>query len=216
MIVTGASVEDIAVIVRAVSATRYNGNVEIRDISDKSSSRTVRTSFTLRVKDGHAGSPGAKGSRGYDSSGTGPHGLRCSSLAACWHVHYDVLETLFRHHPRATVSSAMAKYDAMNFHNAAIATAAVNVGSQMQPHFPAELCECEHHTDDETRQVISEYSWSRRAWLEQAASRVVPPELDPLSAAAFRAPRESELGKYAAGGAYEAELTRCADCGCTS
>lgn len=51
MIVTGASVEDIAVIVRAVSATRYSGNVEIRDISDKSSSRTVRSrTATLAVQ----------------------------------------------------------------------------------------------------------------------------------------------------------------------
>ena len=123
MIVTGASTEDVALIVRAVSETKYDGNVEIREISDKSSSRTVRTSFTLRVRDGHAGSKGAKGSSGYESSGTGPNGLRCSSLVACWHVHYDVLETLFRHHPQAKVSTALAKYSAADFHLKAIETA---------------------------------------------------------------------------------------------
>jgi hypothetical protein len=204
MIVTGASVEDIAVIVRAVSATRYNGNVEIRDISDKSSRRTVRTSFTLRVKDGHAGSPGAMGSRGYDSSGTGPHGLRCSSLVACWHVHYDVLETLFNHHPAVIVTTSMARYVAEDFHRNAINTAAINVGSRAQPHYSTELCECEHHTDDETQRAISGGNYPRLTATMSAPS--------PFGIY----PRESELGKYASGGAYEAELTRCGDCGCTS
>ena len=209
MIVTGASVEDVELIVRAVSQTKYDGNVEIRDISDKSSRRTVRTSFTLRVKDGHAGSKGAKGSRGFESSGTGPHGLRCSSLSACWHVHYDVLETLFDHHPAVIVTTSMARYVAENFHQEAIKTAGINVGSQVQPYFSTELCECEHHTDDETYLAMGGVYYRARTSeiTRQAEVR-----------ARLNAAHDSELGKYASGGSYEADLYRdpavCTDCGC--
>jgi hypothetical protein len=221
MIVTGASREEVEVVVRAVSATKYDGNVEIRDISDKSSRKTIRTSFTLRVKNGRAGNKGAHGTRAIDSrrTGNGPHRLRCSSMSACWHVHYDVLEALFSQTETVQVSSALATYTPGDFHTEAIKTAAMNVGSQMQPHYPTELCECTHWTDAETERAISgvRYSWNRREWLEQAVLRVVPPELDPLSAAAFRtAPRESELGKYASAGEYERELLQCSDCGCES
>ena len=205
MIVTGASTEDVALIVRAVSETKYDGNVEIREISDKSSSRTVRTSFTLRVRDGHAGSKGAKGSSGYESSGTGPNGLRCSSLVACWHVHYDVLETLFRHHPQAKVSTALAKYSAADFHLKAIETAGVNVGSRAQPHYPTDLCECVHHTDGETERVI----------LDAHPARDTRVYAQPLREYETYPP-DSELGKYASDGAYEDDLLTCPDCGCSS
>lgn len=212
MIVTGASVEDIAVIVRAVSATRYNGNVEIRDISDKSSSRTVRTSFTLRVKDGHAGNKGASGRASAYSrprNGGGPRGLICSPLSACWHAHYDVIEALFSQTETVKITSALATYTPGDFHREAIVTSRMSMGPPTMPIYPTDLCECEHCTDDEVAAAILVHHPAR----DRGASQHYAPAGN-FSRETY--PRESELGKYASDGAYEAELTRCRDCGCTS
>lgn len=184
MIVTGVPLPEVEMIVRAVSETKYRNNVGVRD--SKQLSRN-RCQFTMRVVD--AVGAGARGAS--MSSGTGPRGKRRNPLSACWHVHYDVLETLFRHFPQAKVQSGWLRvaYTADNFHREAIGTAGRNVGSMMQPAYMTELCECEHWTDEQTQRAVF---WT-------------------YGAPYFPAPlREDEtLGKYASNGRYEREFHAC-------
>lgn len=138
MYVTGVSLADVELIVRAVSATHYGGNIEIRTSAHISRNRCR---FTLRTID-TAGS-GARGSSGWSSNGTGPRGLR-RTVAACWHVHYRVLDVLFSQYPAARVTTRVARYDADNFHDAAMDTSYENVGAPICPRTAPECCECDH------------------------------------------------------------------------
>lgn len=137
MEVTGIGLAEVELIVRAVSATRYGHNIEIRTRADIG---PRRCRFTLGVRD--TGGPGSRGTAELSSSGTGPNGLR-RVAAACWHAHYDVLDVLFERAPQARVRTNLASYTVDTFHERAMATANLNNGSPLQPRSPLEGCGCD-------------------------------------------------------------------------
>ena len=143
MIVYGATLQEVTDVVAKASAEHYAGNIAVRTGEDRSNSRGGRATFTLRALDTSDAGPGAKGSASWSSSGTGPNGLR-RTIAACWHAHYDVLAALFAAYPDARVNTAMARYEAAQFHDTAMVTAWRNVGAPIAPITPLECCECDH------------------------------------------------------------------------
>lgn len=62
--------------------------------------------------------------------------------AACWHAFRDVFRRLFEVYPGAVVSTTMARYTAENFESTYPATGYVNIGSQIQPAYMPQLCDC--------------------------------------------------------------------------
>jgi hypothetical protein len=63
--------------------------------------------------------------------------------AVCWHAYRDVLAALFEQRPEATVRTALAVYRGREGFEACYPeTAYRNVGSQMQPAYMPELCDC--------------------------------------------------------------------------
>ncbi len=86
--------------------------------------------FTLRVADSKKA--GARRS----SSGR-------RTVSACWHAHRDVMIKVFEMNPGANLYTAWAHYkNKESFYDLYPGTANKNVGSQMQPAYPEELCEC--------------------------------------------------------------------------
>jgi hypothetical protein len=64
--------------------------------------------------------------------------------AACWHAHRDVLLALFLDHPEARVFTSMASYVGVEGFKATYPdTAYRNIGSELQPAFMPDLCECD-------------------------------------------------------------------------
>jgi hypothetical protein len=141
MFVYGVSLTDIHRVVRDVASTLYDGNITVRTDEDRSNRAGHRATFTLRATD-TAGS-GAKGSASAFGKGTGPNGRR-RTISACWHAHYDVLAQLFGRFPDARVVTAIATYAAPTFRERALATAYLNVGSQLCPVSAPDCCECDH------------------------------------------------------------------------
>lgn len=87
--------------------------------------------FTLRVADSKKA--------GARRSGRGRR-----TVSACWHVHRDIMMKIFGLNPNANLKTVMAHYkDKVSFYDLYPETANTNVGSQMQPAYPEELCECE-------------------------------------------------------------------------
>jgi hypothetical protein len=212
MIVKGMTFDEVALVVRAVSATKYAGNIEIRTGEDRSTSRTSWAQFTLRTRACRAGNPGAAGSSGWNSSGRGPYGLR-STVAACWHAHYDVIEALLRNGAQRVDSGSMhhggikVRYTPESFHADAIAMSTVNVGSRAQPRFATELCECSHWTGQEVEDAINERVGREHLHGEEGENVFAPPTLAEWARRAAAAP-DPELGKYASHGAYANDLHR--------
>jgi hypothetical protein len=141
MFVYGVSLADIHRVVRDVSSTLYDGNVTVRTGEDRSNRAGPRATFTLRATD-TTGS-GAKGSASAFGKGTGPNGRR-RTISACWHAHYGVLAELFARFPSARVVTAIATYTAPTFRARALATAYLNVGSELSPVTAPDCCECDH------------------------------------------------------------------------
>ncbi|MEU0509298.1 hypothetical protein [Amycolatopsis sp. NPDC006125] len=141
MFVYGVSLADIHSVVRDVSSALYDGNITVRTGEDRSNRVGPRATFTLRTTD-TAGS-GAKGSASAFGKGTGPNGRR-RTISACWHAHYDALAELFARFPAARVVTAIATYTAPTFRERALATARLNVGSQLYPVTAPDCCECDH------------------------------------------------------------------------
>lgn len=143
MIVTGVSREQLEAVVREVSDVLYDGNVTVNNISSLSAKRTR---FTVRVRDSRG--PGAR---------RAASGRRL--VAACWHVHRDVLGALFDRYPGATVYSGLSDNDG-TFRRGEVVyrgaddygqnhgdTQYRNVGSLMSPATIGELCDCYDHRD---------------------------------------------------------------------
>lgn len=187
---TGIGLSDVELIVRAVSAAQYGHNIEIKTSTDKSSRRC---GFTLRARD--SAGPGSRGSAGPNSSGTGPNGLR-RSAAACWHAHYDELDVLFDRFPEARVRTRLASYAANTFHERAMATAELNVGSAVQPRGPLECCECDHDKFLERVEVVpttgpAPFEVLGVIYMElEPDTEVEPNNRDPL-AGSYRIPAEA-------------------------
>jgi hypothetical protein len=86
--------------------------------------------FTLRVQDSKKA--GARRSAS---------GRRTAS--ACWHAHRDVMMEIFKMNPDTNLKTVMAHYkNKESFYDLFPGTADINVGSQMQPAYPEELCNC--------------------------------------------------------------------------
>lgn len=124
----GLALADFERIIKQVSADSYAGNVAVADDAHEGG-RLVTA--RLRVLE----------SRG-DGARRSWTGRRIP--AACWHAYRDVLAALFEEYPRASVRTAMAVYRGREgFEQHYPATADRNVGSQMQPAYMPDLCDCE-------------------------------------------------------------------------
>jgi hypothetical protein len=141
MFVYGVSLTDVHRVVRDVSGALYDGNITVRTGEDRSNRAGPRATFTLRATD--TTGCGAKASASAFGKGTGPNGRR-RTISACWHAHYDVLAELFDRFPSARVVTAIATYTAPTFRERALATAYLNVGSQLYPVTAPDCCECDH------------------------------------------------------------------------
>lgn len=147
MFVYGVSLTDVYRVVRDVSNDLYDGNITVRTGEDRSNRAGSRATFTLRTTD--TAGCGAKASASAFGKGTGPNGRR-RTISACWHAHYDVLAELFARFPAARVVTAIATYTAPTFRVRALATAYLNIGSQLHPVTAPNCCACDHtnYVDD--------------------------------------------------------------------
>ena len=124
----GVRLDQLEKVVETVSKKLYDGNISFNRLEQKAN----HVAFTLRV-DSSKG-PGHR---------IGFHGRRL--VAACWHVHYDVMEAIFKKYPDARLVTCQAVYDGINgFHANAEGTGNKNIGSMMSPMCYADACECEH------------------------------------------------------------------------
>lgn len=137
MQITGISTSEFTEIVNLVSRDCYEGNLTINDITDLGGVRRPRIRASLRTREG----------KGADKFTSAPGARKSWSgrrmPAACWHTFRDVLNVSFERHPDAIVRTSMAVYKG---HKGFLAeypeTAYKNIGSQFQPAYMTELCEC--------------------------------------------------------------------------
>jgi hypothetical protein len=100
----------------------------------KNNLNAKRIDFTLRVRDSKKA--------GHRLSAGGWNKQR-RMVSACWHVHRDVMIEIFDINPSARLHTALAKYEGKtDFYEKYEETGYKNVGSQMFPACPIELCEC--------------------------------------------------------------------------
>lgn len=139
MLVYGVSAYEVRKAVETVSAD-WDGNVELKSLTDKSNSRGGRASYALRAVSSH-------------ESGARRSGSGRRTIASCWHVHRDVLRELFKINPNARVVSGLGKIvdgkfkhtvykGSKGFENDFPGTAWINVGSAMCPAYIGQLCDC--------------------------------------------------------------------------
>lgn len=89
--------------------------------------------FTLTVKDSRKA--GARRGRG---------GRRIA--AACWHANRDVMRAVFEANPRARYKTALADYRGLESFNALYPeTGWQNIGSNFEPLYHSEACECDEY-----------------------------------------------------------------------
>lgn len=124
-------------IVEEVSRDKYSANVELDTVTSDRRGRVER--FKLRAVE--------SGARTLPSGYSAPGARRSSSgmrtVAACWHAHRDILRAVFEAFPRATIVTAMARYDGLEGFEATYpSTAYRNIGSMMQPATMPTLCDC--------------------------------------------------------------------------
>lgn len=65
------------------------------------------------------------------------------SPAACYHVHYDVIQALLAAYPQARIATALATYTIDTFEHKAGDLADADVGSTAEPLRFADACLCE-------------------------------------------------------------------------
>lgn len=140
MLVYGVNASQIETAVQRV-ADEWDGNVQLKSLTDKSNSRGGRASYALRAADSHMS--GARRS----------HSGR-ATIASCWHVHRDVLRELFKINPNARVVSGLSErtpdgkrkrtvYNGSDgFERDFPGTAWINVGSDWCPAYIGQLCDC--------------------------------------------------------------------------
>ena len=94
--------------------------------------------FTLRVRD----SKKAGHRVGFHLTSKGN---RRRLVAACWHVHRDVMMAIFDVNPNARIKTSMMYYKGKeHFYEVYEETGMKNVGSHMYPATLPELCECDY------------------------------------------------------------------------
>lgn len=136
MEVKGITADQVRWAVEMVNA-RYDGQLELKpgnypnyeQIRELNRARN-RVSFTLKVKDVR-NKPGAR--RG--------HERRIN--AACWHLNRDLYVELFKINPDAKITTALSTYDGWeDFLAKYPATGDKNIGSNFQPLYMAQACNC--------------------------------------------------------------------------
>jgi hypothetical protein len=86
--------------------------------------------FTLKVAD----SRGVGARRSWSGRRT---------VSACWHAHRDVMIDIFELNPNANLKTAMAHYkNKESFYDLYPGTGGKNIGSQFQPAYAEDLCDC--------------------------------------------------------------------------
>jgi hypothetical protein len=137
MQLTGISADEFRMVTSLVSRECYDSNLIVNDITDHHGKRRPRIGATLRTVTGKGG----------DKYSSAPGARRSWSgrrmPAACWHTYRDVLNVLFEMHPDAIVRTSMAVYKGLDgFREEYPNTAYKNIGSQFNPAYMPELCEC--------------------------------------------------------------------------
>jgi hypothetical protein len=124
----------------AIVNTRYDGNIKFKTLEPKGR----RISFTLTVVSSTIGTGKAKVTAA--GSSKGPNGRRIA--AACWHVHGDFFDALFRVCPDAVVMSLgkVITKDGGNWQD-------WNKGSMIYPKLASECCEC--HRNVRTEKILA-------------------------------------------------------------
>lgn len=135
MNVSGIPLSEWREIVRVVSDLAYDGNVIVHDDTHTINAKGDRFTGRLRVSD----------SRGVGAR-TSWSGRRTPS--ACWHAYRDVLRAAFTLYPNARIRTALSVYRGLEgFESAYPETGNRNIGSQMNPAYMPELCECYGEAD---------------------------------------------------------------------
>ena len=139
MIVKNAALENFHAALAVVNA-RYDGNIKFKTLESKGK----RISFTLTVLSTTIGKGKAKVT--VPGVSIGPNGRRIA--AACYHVHGDFFDALFRVCPDAVVMSLgkVITKDGGNWQD-------WNTGSLMNP-VPASAC-CECHRNVRTEKILA-------------------------------------------------------------
>lgn len=124
----------------AVVNERYAGNIKFKTLEPKGR----RISFTLTVVSSTIGTGKAKVTA--PGVSIGPNGRRIA--AACYHVHGDFFDALFRVCPDAVVMSLgkVITKDGGNWQD-------WNKGSMMYPKLASECCEC--HRNVRTEKILA-------------------------------------------------------------
>jgi hypothetical protein len=142
----GPNAEQFVAIVTVVGHERYGDNLRavdtqhVRTLKDgrhviRARVRAIDSGFQSRPRDTDYLAPGAR--RSWSGRRAG---------AACWHAYRDVLAAIFGRWPNAVVIAGNAWHVTYNgrrgFEDRYPDTARVNVGSQVQPAYMPELCDC--------------------------------------------------------------------------
>lgn len=136
MQITGVHLNEFVTVVEEVSRLVYDHNVRVKDFTDLGGKQRPRIRVSLKAGNSHM--PGARRSWS---------GRRMP--VACWHVFRDVFNVCFESHPDAVIRTGMAVYNGRaGFLDAYPQTGKVNIGSQIQPAFMPELCECTSLNED--------------------------------------------------------------------
>lgn len=136
MNVWGFTEKQIQATVDFVSAYEYSDNL-IVDRLDTITESTLRTNLKLRVVSSRG--PGHRlAARAHHNTGNRRH-----LVAACWHAHRDVLTVLFDMQPEARIKTCFADYRGQDgFLRLFPATYRRNAGSQVEPVFYGQCCDC--------------------------------------------------------------------------
>lgn len=134
--ITNATLTELDAALRAVNK-KYDNNIQWNRAPE---GNVTRPSFTLRVKDstkaGHRrGQPRYEAKTyNYGDVATRP-GRRL--INACWHVHGDFFDALFKENPNAWIRAGTQKItkERGNWEDR-------NIGSQMNPFYFSEACDC--------------------------------------------------------------------------
>lgn len=136
MKVIGVETERIITVVNRISEEEFGGNLltSVRDRT-KPDGRISRATFSLNV---YGDGPGACWAVRKVQG--------CMDLfesdRACWHAHYSVMKELISGNPHCTIQTSRATFSISAFYDTALATALVNLGTELTPVYATELCGC--------------------------------------------------------------------------
>ena len=138
MLLKGLTIEELNECLNYINQTHYDGNIEYNNYPDW---KGKFINFTIKVKD----SKGAGHRLGHQKTSSGN---RRRLACACWHVHRDLMIEIFRRKPDAVLKSALATYNGKeDFESSFEGTYYRNIGSNFDPMYAGEACECEYEQD---------------------------------------------------------------------